>query len=78
VIKQQTSEGVTLQTAADSVSYVPTADMIGMEQYPLSLMPEGLDTGLSETELIDLVTFLQSLNNDSWLLPEVPEEKKKH
>lgn len=74
VIKRQTADGVTFQTAADSESYVALSDIITMEQYPLSLMPEGLDTGLTEGELIDLVTFLQSLNNDNWLLPVAREK----
>jgi len=74
VIKRQTADGITLQMAADSEAYVALADVITMEQYPLSLMPEGLDTGLTEDELIDLVTFLQSLNNDNWLLPVAREK----
>jgi hypothetical protein len=61
---------VTVRTAATEETYVPRADITAMEQYPLSLMPEGLDAGITEDELIDLLAFLQSLNKEQWLLPE--------
>jgi putative membrane-bound dehydrogenase-like protein len=70
VLGRETADGVTVRTAATEETYVPRADITAMEQYPLSLMPEGLDAGITEDELIDLLAFLQSLNKEQWLLPE--------
>lgn len=70
VLGEQTAEGLTLRTAADAETYVSSSDILAMEEYPLSLMPEGLEQGLTEEELLDLMAFLQSLNNEPWLLPE--------
>ena len=36
----------------------------------VSVMPEGLDTGLTETELIDLLAFMKAQNGNEWLLPQ--------
>jgi putative membrane-bound dehydrogenase-like protein len=76
VLGEQTAEGLTLRTAADAETYVSTPDILAMEEYPLSLMPEGLEQGLSEEELLDLMAFLQSLNNEPWLLPEQRDTAK--
>ena len=70
VLGRETADGVTVRTAATEETYVPRADITAMEQYPLSLMPEGLDAGITEEELLDLLAFLQSLNKEQWLLPE--------
>lgn len=78
VLGNQTAEGLTVRTAADAETYIATPDIISMEEYPLSLMPEGLEQGLTEEELLDLMAFLQSLNNEVWLLPEQRETAAKH
>lgn len=70
VVARDTADGITLRIAADQEVYIPRDSILSMTEYPLSKMPEGLDAALSETELIDLMAFLQSLNNEQWLLPE--------
>lgn len=77
VIGEQTADAVLLrQNAKDSVR-IPRKDITAMDQAPNSIMPQGLDTGMSQEQLLDLLAFLQSLNNEQWLLPERREVAKK-
>jgi putative heme-binding domain-containing protein len=70
VIAEQTADAVLLrQNAKDSIR-VARADISAMDQAPNSIMPQGLDTGMTQEQLLDLLAFLQSLNNEVWLLPE--------
>jgi len=68
-LARQEAEAVVLRTAVGQDIRVPRGDIVKMEQYPISKMPDGLDSGLSQPELIDLMTFLISLNGESWLQP---------
>lgn len=62
--------GILIKTGVDATLRVPRADLVSMTPHTLSKMPENLDATLAEGELLDLIAFLQSLNNESWLLPE--------
>ncbi|MBI2424667.1 MAG: HEAT repeat domain-containing protein [Candidatus Hydrogenedentes bacterium] len=71
VITRQDAEGLSIATGVDQTAYIAAKDLQGMKPHAISLMPEGLDAALTETELMDLITFLQSLNENSFLIPEV-------
>jgi putative membrane-bound dehydrogenase-like protein len=70
IIKNESDASVTLATAVDAARHVPRDEIVSIHPSTVSMMPEGLDASLSDQELVDLVTFLQSLNNQRWLLPE--------
>lgn len=70
VIGDQTTEAITLRTAADAESRIPRSEIVSMTQATVSVMPEGLEANLTQQELLDLLAFMQSLNNEQWLLPE--------
>ena len=71
VIEEETSDAIVVATGVDQSVRLPRDTIESMAPAENSLMPEGLDQALSEDELIDLVTFLQSLNNHNWLLPNI-------
>ncbi|MCC6794841.1 MAG: HEAT repeat domain-containing protein [Candidatus Hydrogenedentes bacterium] len=76
VIGEQTPDAVLLrQNAKDSIR-IPRSDISAMDQAPNSIMPQGLDSGMTQEQLLDLLAFLQSLNNEQWLLPERRETAK--
>jgi putative membrane-bound dehydrogenase-like protein len=75
VIGREGPEGITLRTAAAEESYLARGDILSMEEYPVSIMPEGLDQALTQQEMLDLLAFLVSLNNEPWLLAEKRETK---
>lgn len=78
IISRQDADSITLKTGVGEEVHVNRADIESMSIAPISKMPEGLDTAISREELIDLITFLMSLNNDNWLVPVVPTEKGEH
>jgi putative membrane-bound dehydrogenase-like protein len=69
VIGRESAEGITLKTAVDEERYIPRSNIVTMTASPISLMPEGLDSGLSDQEVVDLITFLQSLDGNGFLEP---------
>lgn len=71
VIGRETQEAITLKTAADEEVRIPRSEIRNMAPSLVSVMPDGLDAGLTQQELLDLMAFLQSLNNEVWLLPEI-------
>ncbi|MCH8217512.1 MAG: HEAT repeat domain-containing protein [Planctomycetes bacterium] len=78
IIGRETVETITLHTGATESRTLGRKEILSMEPSPISVMPEGLDAGLSDEELIDLITFLRSLNNEKWLLPETRKPKKRN
>ncbi len=77
IIGREAAGTITLHTGASESRTLDRDDVLSMDPSPISIMPEGLDSGLSDEELIDLITFLLSLNNDRWLHPTLraPERK---
>lgn len=62
VLKEELTEGtVVLKTAPGQEIRISRKDIVSMEPGDISLMPAGLDQGLSNQELSDLITFLQAL-----------------
>lgn len=76
-IARQEADAVVLRTAATEEVRIPRADITSMTLHPISMMPEGLDQGLTREDLIDLMAFLKSLNGESWLQPEIRDTAKK-
>ncbi len=70
IIEHDLPNAITLRMGADDTRIIDRSTVLSIEPSPLSIMPEGLDAELADAELIDLIAFLQSLNNEQWLLPE--------
>lgn len=74
IISRQDNDSITLKTGVGEEVRVNRSDITSMTTTPVSKMPEGLDTTITREELIDLITFLKSLNNDDWLIPVAREK----
>jgi putative heme-binding domain-containing protein len=57
---EDTGDSVTLVTGPHAEIRIPRGQVVSMKPSKVSLMPEGLDEGLTRGEFIDLLTFLQS------------------
>ena len=55
-----TADAVSLVTGPHAEVRIPRKQIISMKPSNVSLMPEGLDEGLTRAEFIDLLSFLQS------------------
>jgi putative heme-binding domain-containing protein len=60
VIAERDSSAVILVTGPNAEVRIPSDQVASMEPSTVSLMPEGLDTSLSQQELTDLLAFLQA------------------
>lgn len=70
IIGRESAEGIVLRTGADEERFIARSQIVDMTVSAISIMPEGLDSGMDDQELLDLMAFLRSLNNSQWLLPE--------
>ena len=61
LIVRETAEEIVLQTTDLREIRIRRSDVEEMRQSPTSIMPQGLETKLSEEQLRDLMAFLQSL-----------------
>jgi putative heme-binding domain-containing protein len=59
IVRRENDDSVTLQTANDIV-IIPQEEIEAREQSPLSMMPEGVLTKLTDDEVRDLVSYLAS------------------
>lgn len=64
LIKSETTDSITLRDAAGQLQVLKKADVRERRQTPDSMMPEGLQSGLSPDEFRDLVSYLTSLRGD--------------
>jgi len=78
VIGEETADAILLRQNAKESIRVARSDIESMDLAPNSVMPQGLDTAITQEQLIDLLAFLQSLNNEEWLIPERRNEKAAH
>jgi putative membrane-bound dehydrogenase-like protein len=69
VIARQDADSITMRTGVGEEVHVNRDEIVSMTLSPLSKMPDGLDTALTREEMVDLLTFMMSLNNDNWLIP---------
>jgi len=60
VVKDRTQDGILLVTGPNAELRIPKANIVSMRPSNVSLMPEGLDDGLTKPELADLLAFLQA------------------
>lgn len=58
ILEKQDAKGITLRDIAGQHRSVKTPEIESLEASPISLMPEGLLTGLSEADLRDFFAFL--------------------
>ena len=63
-LKADTADGLTLVDATGQTRFVPRASIVNRRTSNLSLMPEGLQVGLTLDEFADLVAFLESRKTD--------------
>jgi putative heme-binding domain-containing protein len=63
MIRAETSESLSLQSATGAPQTIPKAKIKSRKATAVSLMPEGLEAGLSLEEFSDLIAFLQSLRS---------------
>ncbi|MCW0219534.1 MAG: c-type cytochrome [Prosthecobacter sp.] len=61
VIRSHTAEGLLLMDVAGQEKNLPHGQIVSNTTLTTSLMPMGLDTTLTEQELLDLVAYLRSL-----------------
>jgi putative heme-binding domain-containing protein len=64
LVKSETTDSITLRDAAGQLVVVRKADIRERRQTADSMMPEGLQSGLSPEEFRDLVAYLASLRGD--------------
>ncbi len=62
MIADETANGFTLRGVDGKPQTILRADIAGMSATGLSLMPEGLESGLSPVEMADLLEFISNLN----------------
>ena len=61
VMTRETTEAITLRTASLAEIHIPRAEIDELQESKTSIMPQGLETRISETELRDLLAYLKSL-----------------
>jgi putative membrane-bound dehydrogenase-like protein len=61
ILAEQNEQHVVLRTMAGAEINISRSNLKGLRRNSLSIMPEGLDTAMSEQEFRDLLAFLQSL-----------------
>jgi len=60
ILKSESADAITLLQASGKQVTIPRRDITLLESTGLSLMPEGLEAGLTPADLRDLIAFLQS------------------
>jgi putative membrane-bound dehydrogenase-like protein len=63
MIRAENPEALSIQSAAGAPQTIPKTKIKSRKSTPVSLMPEGLEAGLSFDEFSDLITFLQNLRS---------------
>lgn len=61
IIKQATADSVDLMGADGRLVHIPTANILAQHGSNLSLMPEGLQRGMSREEFTDVIEYLVNL-----------------
>lgn len=69
-IIRETKDSVTIKINAVSEMKFNRSAIIALHPGEVSLMPSGLDKVLTQSELADLLAYLQSLNGEKWLQSE--------
>ena len=61
IIVYEATDGVILQTGADTTVRIAGADIASMKQVEVSMMPTGLIDKLTDAEIADLLAYLATL-----------------
>ena len=61
VLTRETTDAITLRTATLAEIQIPRTEIEELKESTTSIMPQGLETRITETELRDLLTYLKSL-----------------
>ena len=64
IIQEQSPAVVVLGTGPQTSVRIPRSDVVSMELYPTSMMPQGLDQLLTKQEMADLMAFLLAQDQD--------------
>jgi putative heme-binding domain-containing protein len=60
VMGEQNDDAITLVTGPNAEMRLPRDQITSMEKSKVSLMPDGLETSLTQAEFTDLLAFLQA------------------
>ena len=61
VLTRETTESIVLRTATLAEIQLPRSEIDELRESTTSIMPQGLETRISEQELSDLLAYLKSL-----------------
>ena len=61
IMAGQDAKGITLRDVANQLTPVNQADIVSLEASPISLMPQGLLTGISDADLRDFFAYLMKV-----------------
>lgn len=75
VIGQETPDAITLVTGRHAEVRIPRKQIVSMKPSNVSLMPEGLDEGLTRSEFTDLLAFLQGQKSREMAQAQNPESR---
>jgi putative membrane-bound dehydrogenase-like protein len=67
LVASQTSDVMVIKTAGNTELRIPRQTIRSVTPGTISIMPEGLDTALAKSELLDLLAFLQAQNGNAFL-----------
>ncbi|MDB6140264.1 MAG: putative heme-binding protein [Verrucomicrobiaceae bacterium] len=62
IMAGQDAKGITLRDVANQLTPVKQSDILSLEASPISVMPQGLLTGISDTDLRDLFAYLTKMD----------------
>ncbi|MBL6765184.1 MAG: HEAT repeat domain-containing protein [Verrucomicrobiae bacterium] len=77
IIARETPATLTLRVDAKTELHLNRKEITEIRAGEVSIMPAGLDQSLSETEMRDLLAYLQSLNGEKWLQGETLGNERK-
>jgi putative heme-binding domain-containing protein len=69
-IVREDGHAVVVKLNAALEQRIPRSDIKSITPGAVSIMPEGLSSGLTKEELLDLLAFLQAQNGEQWLSPQ--------
>ena len=72
IIVSESATALTLKRAEGVTDVIPRSDIEAVASTGLSLMPEGLEKGLTPQDLADLMAFVKSIQGPSPPGPSAP------
>ncbi|MDB6075749.1 MAG: putative heme-binding protein [Verrucomicrobiaceae bacterium] len=62
IMAGQDAKGITLRDVANQLTPIKQTDIVSLEASPISLMPQGMLTGISDTDLRDLFAYMMKMD----------------